>query len=331
MQKWIKLLSGLLLVQLLLALVVNLSSEEHGAYQAKDKLLSFDPQSVDRLQIESDGKQVSLQKQDGHWLLPDVGHFPADQASVKRLLDSLAGLKQGWPVATTGSAEWRFKVADDQFNTRITLLQGEQPLARLYVGTSPGFRKVHVRPEGAEAVFSVAFNSWEAGAKADDWIDKEILKLDPGTVEEVELPDLTLQRKENGLQVAKLTDQEQTDPEAVSDLIGRLTGLRIQSVLGTQARPEYRLDSPDLELKLVRQQGEPLDYRFAKPEGENNYVLKRSDLDYYFKVPEFSVKPILETDRQKLVQSEIKKPAEETAPAESHQDTTSADPMVQKE
>ena len=304
MQKWIKLLSGLLLVQLLLALVVNLSGEEHGAYQAKAKLLSFDPQAVDRVRIESDGKQVSLHKQDGRWLVPDAGDFPADQASVTRLLDSLASLKQGWPVATTGSAERRFKVADDEFNTRITLLQGDQTLARLYVGSSPGFRKVNVRPQGAEAVFAVAFNSWEAGAKADDWIDKEVLKLDPDRVEKVELPDLTLQRKDGGLQLAKLTDQEKTKPEAVTDLMNRLTGLRIESVLGTQAKPEYRLDTPDLELKLVRQQGEPLDYRFAKPEGESYYVLKRSDLDYYFKIPEFSVKPILEMQRDKLVQSE---------------------------
>jgi hypothetical protein len=78
--------------------------------------------------------------------------------------------------------------------------------------------------------------------------------------------------------------------------------------LGTQAKPEYRLDTPDLELKLLRKQAEPLDYRFAKPEGQNYYVLKRSDLNYYFKIPEFSVKPILETNRQKLVQSETQAP-----------------------
>ena len=306
MQKWIKLLSGLLLVQLLLALLVNLSGGEHGAYQAKEKLLSFDVQAVDGLQIESDGQQVSLKKQDERWLLPDDGNFPADQTSVKRLLDSLAGLRQGWPVATTGSALHRFKVADDEFNTRLTLLQDDKKLARLYVGTSPGFRKVHLRPEGAEAVFAASFNSWEASAKADDWIDKEVLKLDPDDVDKLELPDVTLQSKDDALQVAVLADQEKTNEEEVTDLLGKLTGLQIQSVLGTEVKPEYRLDSPDLEFKLVLKQGEPLDYRFAKPEGESYYVLKRSDLDYYFKIPQFSVKPLLEANRQKLVQSEVK-------------------------
>jgi len=329
MQKWIKWLSGLLLAQLLLALLVNLSGEEHGAYQAKEKLLSFDPQAVDRLQIESDGRQLSLKEQDGRWLLPQDGDFPAEQASVKRLLDHLAGLEQGWPVATTASAQRRFKVADDAYQTRITLSQQDKTQARLYVGTSPGFRKVHVRPENGKAVFAVAFNSWEASAKADDWIDKEILKLDPSQVQKVELPDVTLQRKDLGLQVAKLSDQEKTDTGAVTDFVGKLTGLRIQSVLGTQAKPEYRLDTPDLELKLERGQGEPLGYRFSKPEGESYYVLKRSDLDYYFKVPEFSVRPLLETDRQKLVQSETKATADAPPMVEAPQPAASSQTTAQ--
>jgi hypothetical protein len=317
MDKWIKLLSVLLGVQLLLALVVNLSGEEQGAFQAKEKLLSFDEQVVDGLQIAADGHALVLRKRDGRWLLPDNGDFPAEQASVKRLLDSLAGLRQGWPVATTSAAVRRFKVADDEFQTRITLLQEDQTLARLFLGTSPGFRKVHVRPADEDAVFAVAFNSWEASAEADDWIDKEILNLDPDGVRQVELPGVVLQRQEDGLQVTELGDQERTNGEEADSLLSKLTGLRVQSLLGTRAEPAYRLDTPDLEIELEREQGEPLVYRFSKPEAESYYVLKRSDLDYYFKVPEFSVKPILEMDRQMLVLSESKEPTEETTTAEA--------------
>jgi hypothetical protein len=232
-------------------------------------------------------------------------------------LDSLAGLRQGWPVATTSAAVRRFKVADDEFQTRITLLQEDQTLARLFLGTSPGFRKVHVRPADEDAVFAVAFNSWEASAEADDWIDKEILNLDPDGVRQVELPGVVLQRQEDGLQVTELGDQERTNGEEADSLLSKLTGLRVQSLLGTRAEPAYRLDTPDLEIELEREQGEPLVYRFSKPEAESYYVLKRSDLDYYFKVPEFSVKPILEMDRQMLVLSESKEPTEETTTAEA--------------
>jgi len=331
MEKWIKLLSALLGVQLLLALVVNLSGGEHDAFQAKEKLLSFEAQTVDGLQIEAEGNALVLRKKDGRWLLPDVGDFPADQASVKRLLDNLAGLRQGFPVATTSSAERRFKVADDDFRTRITLLQGDQTLARLYVGTSPGFRKVHVRASDEEAVYAVSFDSWEASDKADDWIDKEILKLDPSEVEKLELPGVTLQRQDNGLRIVDLTAEEKTHGEAVDALLAKLTDLHVQSVLGTEAESAYRLDSPDLEIKLQRKQGEPLIYRFSKPEGESYYVLKRSDLDYYFKIPEFSVNPLAEVDRQKLVVSEDKTLTEATTTTKTQQVAEPAETAVQAE
>ncbi len=316
MQNWIKLLSGLLLAQLVLAVTVNLGGEEHGAFQAKQKLLAFDVQAVNGLRIEDGANSLLLEKHEGRWLLPDSGDFPADQASVQRLLDKLAGLEKGWPVATTGSAARRFKVADDEFQTRITLLADDETLAQLYVGTSPGFRKVHVRPADAEAVFSVAFNAWEASANADDWIDKEMLKLEPSEVARVELPGVVLQRKDNILQVTDLSGGEKTNEEAAASLIDKLAGLRIQSLLGREAKPEYGQDQSALELKLTRQDGEVLSYRFSKPQEGAYYVLKRSDLDDYFKIPEFSVQSILETNREKLVLSDSKESAKEAAAEE---------------
>ena len=46
MQRWIPILSGLLVLQLVLALVLNLAGEEYGAFQADEKLLAFDKQLV---------------------------------------------------------------------------------------------------------------------------------------------------------------------------------------------------------------------------------------------------------------------------------------------
>jgi hypothetical protein len=313
MQKWIMMLSGLLLAQLVLAVAVNLGGEDYGAFQAKEPLLVFDTQAVDGVRIETQDSSLLLRKQTDRWLLPEAGDFPADQQNVQGLLEKLAGLQKGWPVATTSSAVRRFQVADDAYQTRISLMAEDDVLQQLYIGTSPGFRKVHVRPAQAEAVFSVAFNTWEASAKADEWIDKQILALEQDAVTRIELADVLLQRQEQALQVAQLTDREQTNQEAVTNLLTKLTGLRVQSLLGSEAKPAYRQDAPVLEVKLARQEGEPLTYRFSKPEQGDYYVLKRSDLDYYFEIPEFSVEPILQAKREKLVLSESAQTAEETA------------------
>ena len=301
MKKWIAILSGLLLVQLVLALAVNLTGDEYGAFESREKLLAFDRQALNGLRIEDEKQHVRLQRQDGKWLLSEEEGFPADGQSVEGLLDKLAALDKGWPVATTGTAAKRFKVADAQFERKLTLLAGDESLAELYVGTSPGFRKAHVRPAGADEIFAVAFNSWEASAKPDDWIDKDILKLDGDEVQQIEMPGVSLQRQDDRLRLTDLTAEEETDAEAVKNLLSKLTGLYILASLGTQEKPEWRQDKPALEIRLVEQDGKTLNYRFSQPTEETYYVLKRSDIPYYLKVGAFSVKPFLETTREKLV------------------------------
>ncbi|MDJ0806571.1 MAG: DUF4340 domain-containing protein [Gammaproteobacteria bacterium] len=326
MNKWISILSGLLIAQLVLAVTVNLTGEDYGAFQAEEKLLTFQAEQVDGLRIEGDEQSVLLKRQDDRWLLPEQGDFPADQESVKRLLDKLDGLEKGWPVATTSGAASRFEVAEDEFQRKLALLGGDDTLAELYVGTSPGFRKVHVRPANDEAVYAVEFNTWEANAKADDWIDKAILELDKEMIERIEMSDLVFEREGDWLTLTGLTDGQEADKDAIDELVDKLATLRVQSLLGTETKPEYQQDAPELEIELALNGGDALSYRISKPEGESYYVLKRSDLDYWFKVPDYTVEPIMETTRDKLV---LKTTEEATSELDS--ETVSPSPVLSVE
>ena len=305
MKKRITILSGLLLAQLVLAAAVNLRGEDYGIFQTAKMLLSFEQQAVDGLQLDDGTDSLVLKKQTGQWLLPESGNFPADSNRVERLLDTLAALEKGWSVAKTRGAARRFKVGEDQFEQKLVLLSGEEPQATLYIGSSPGFRKVYVRSELANDVFAVAFDRWTAGAKTDDWIDKDILTLEESEVERVEISGVTLQRQDGKWQVTDLAEKEQTNSEASRTLITKLSRLRIQSLLGTGAKPEYRQDETAFELKLTRQSGEVLSYRFSKPEDATYYVLKRSDLEQYFKMAEYTVNPVKEITREALVQARV--------------------------
>ena len=313
MKSRILILSGVLAAQLIFAAVLNLTGEEYGAFQAEEKLLSFNKQKLDGLRIEDGTDNVLLKKQEGKWLLPVSGDFPASQRNVNRLLDKLATLEKGWPVARTRGAARRFAVDKEQFERKLVLLSDDDAQATLYVGSSPGFRKVYVRPGDGDDIFAVDFNIWEADAKADDWIDKDILKLDQSMVERIEMPGLILQRQDGELQVVDLDQKEQTNGEETRALLGKLTGLRIQSLLDTEAEPEYRQDEPTLEVRMIREGGEVLGYRFSKPEDAAYYVLKRSDLDYYFKVAEYMVDPVRETTRESLVQPRTEETSSEPA------------------
>jgi len=303
MKKWIFILSGLLSAQLVLAVVLNLTGEDYGTFQAEERLLSFNRQAVDGLRIEDGTDSLVLEKQEGKWLLPESGDFPASQANVKRLLDKLAALEKGWPVAKTRSAARRFTVGEQQFERKLTLFADDDAQATLYVGSSPGFRKVYVRPGGENDIFAVDFNTWEAETKDDDWIDKGVLTLDESIVERLEMPGIIMQRQHGRLQVMNLEENEQTNVEETSALLGKLTGLRIQSLLGTDAEPEYRQDEPVLEVRITTAGGGVLDYRFSKPQDASYYVLKRSDLDFFFEVAEHTVNPVRNATREKLVQA----------------------------
>lgn len=313
MKKWIPILSGLLVAQLLLAVVINLSGEDYGVFQAQEQLIAFDEKAVDGLRIEDGSQSVVLKKQGDKWVLPGSDDFPASADTVNQLLKKLSAMKKGWPVATTSAAVQRFKVGEEQFERRLTLLSGEEPITQLYIGTSPGFRKVNVRPEGEDKVFAVEFDSWDASAKTDDWIDKGILKLKEDDIERVEMPGFVLQRQDGKFEVADLGDKEQTVETETGALLRKLSALNIQSLVGTKAKPEYRQDEPELELTVKRKDGEELSYRFSKPKEEPYYVLKRSDFDQYFKVAEFTVDPIKDTARDKLVKAKAEEPSTEAS------------------
>lgn len=303
MKKWIFVLSGLLAAQLLLAMILGVTSEDYGTFQAEEKLLSFKQQAVSGLQIADRMHSLELKKQEGKWLLPDSGNFPASQRKVEKLLDNLAALQKGWPVARTRGSAQRFAVDKEQFERKLTLLSDDDTETTLYVGSSPEFRKVYVRPGDRDEIFAADFKLWEASAKIEDWIDTDILALDQSSVQRLEMPGIIMQRQDGRLQVMNLDENEQTNIDESSALLGHLTGLRIQSLLGTEVEPEYRQDDPALELRMTTAGGEVLDYRFSKPQDASYYVLKRSDLDYYFAVAEHTIAPVREATRERLVQA----------------------------
>lgn len=301
MRKWITIFGGLLALQLVLAVALHRAGEDFDTFEPTQRLLAFEQESVDGLRIEDAQNQVLLARRDAEWILPESSDFPADGKAVQRLLDKLTDLKKGWPVATSTGAAERFKVAPEAFERKLTLLRGEETVATFYLGLSPGFRKVHARPEGDDAVYAVEFNTWEMNAGVDDWIDKDLLKIPQDEIERIEMTDITLKREGEKMQLTGLAENEMPREEAVRALVSGLADLRVQSMLGTEDAPEYGLNEPSLEIRLVKEGGDTLTYRFAQPKDASHYVLKRSDLDYYLKVAEFTVTPLKDTGREKLV------------------------------
>lgn len=308
-QKLIVILGGLLVLQVALAVGLNLNVADRGAYVAHAKLVTFDKSAVDTIRLASAKSSLVIRKQDGHWRLPDI-NFAANAGEVDRLLDGLAAMKKDWPVATTSDAAEHFKVSPKSFEREITLSQGDKTLAKVYIGDSPGLRKVYIRRDGDDDVHTVTFGVYQVDPDVKSWLDKDVLKRSAADITSVSLNGIDLKRDGDGkLTLNELKKDQQTDAQKAKDLVGKLARLEIQNVLGKQNKPEFGQDQPKDVLKLALKDGKEITYTVSKPKDKhkNYYVVKSSDHPNYFAVATYELDPVLNTDRKQLVQAKTDK------------------------
>jgi len=227
----VELLAMILAVQLLLVagfFYVDLSD----ASEPAPSFLEFVAEDVDRLVISGlgDGESVELSKTEGRWSL--AGGTPADESKIVAVLDKLDGLSAPWPVATSEDSRQRFEVTAQAHERHIQMFAGDEPVAQIYLGTSPGYRRVHARADGADEVYSIDFSSFEAPLVNDDWLDKGLLEAVGDVTAVVREGTWTLSRAEEGWDLAaaapaQVAGKTAVDPEAVERLISRVTDLQV--------------------------------------------------------------------------------------------------------
>ncbi len=317
MDKKINLLSGLLVLQLLLALWAFSGGSDLSAQRPDEPLLGFDKATVIRIKIEGpDGAAVTLSKTDEGWFLPDAWDVPVKDGKVGHLLNRLQHLKQGLPVATTAGAQVRFEVAEDKFQRRITLSTGPESMRVLYLGTSPGMRMIHARMAVAETVYATSFAAYEAPYKADDWLDTRLVQIDDSALQAIEINGLTLTKARSTNEDDKATEKpvwtasglaegDNLDLQQANKLAASITALEVSKVLGIEAVAGYRQDSPELELSLMRTGSGSVSWVMSKPEQGDAYVLKSSDRPWYFEVPAWAANPLLQATKDLVRKSPI--------------------------
>ena len=173
MNKRIGLLGGILSVQVLILAVV-LISNGLGADEETAGLLLFEPARVARLGIATADEAVELSRGDTGWRLD--GGLPADDGKVGDVLEKIAKVSAAWPVATSAESAERFEVTEENFQRRLVIESEDGASSTLYLGSSPGYRRVHARAADADEVYSIDFSNYEAPADADHWLDKQLLR-----------------------------------------------------------------------------------------------------------------------------------------------------------
>ena len=311
-------LGALLLLQLVAALILGLGGKDMEPTGTQGPLLAFDRDQVTGIRIHvPKGEGVLLAKIDDGWVIPALDGLRAAQSKVSDLLSKLGELEKGLPVATSEAAQKRFKVADHNFERKLTLEGGNGTLATLYLGDSPGFRRLFVRADGDDAVYEAQIGLFDAPDKPDAWSDRTLLYLNKDNVQELTIGELTLERKDDGWRITDLTAGEQQDPDAVEDLTRMLTSIDFVGVLGADTESAISQEVPPLKIGAVLTTGETIGYRIAKLEQDNDYLLEVSNRPQRFKLAAYAAEELTGIGRASLLQETV--PAAEIPPLETTQ------------
>jgi len=323
---WIPLLTGTLVAQLGLTLLLQSAERDRGQFVSSEPLVRFTPAQVDRIRIESESGSAEIVKGDDGWTLPEYFDFPASGSRIEKLLERIATLEPGWPVGRSDDAARRFEVSEKKFERKLSLGAKDTELATLYFGTSPGARKVHAREASRPEIYAVDFGVFEIPGAASEWIDRTLLQRELSEIERIEVGDLKLVRRadpdseEARFELEGLGEGETTDIDATRSLVGRVAKLRIQSILGTEAKPEYGQESPLAQVKVYPVEGDVVTYTISKPKEGSSLVLKVSGRPFFFEVSADSLRPITELERTSLLERD----AEDDAAAQAGAGDTDA-------
>lgn len=301
------LLAVLLAFQLLLALALGLAGSQDSAPQTAMPLVSFDQDAVDTILLEGPDDKVTLARNNGAWVLPEHNSFPVPDEQVKKLLDRLTELQTRLPVATSQGARKRFRVDDDDFERRITLSAGDNTLARVYFGKSPGMNMIYAREGSKNDVHVVKMAAYDVPVDAGDWQDKSLLTVPEKDIHALEVAGLQITRTGTGAgsgdqtvpapgwEATGLKPQERLDTDAVDKLARLLAGLHFDTALGTEDREDYGLASPVLELSLkTTDSDDAIRYRLGKHSDSEVYTLKLSSRPEYFRLPAHTASSLVE-------------------------------------
>ena len=288
MKKLTVVLGLVLVLQIVGSLAMYLNSQGSLGDDDSGFFLDLNAGQMDKIIIQEKDSVSTLLKQDGKWMLPALKGLPADPTKVKALLGKLANLQGGWPVATTGSSHERFEVSEHRHQRRLQLYQAEQLRADVYIGTSPGFRKVHARNAESESVYAVKLNTFDMPTNGDDWLDKNLLSVTDITGIGVEGYRWVMGSKgwqiENG-------DGLAPDTEVMQKLISALENLKVLGISDEGVADDAMVVSIELG-------DQTFDYHFWSKAGQ--FLLSRDDFTQVFALSEFEFEAMTGLIRQSM-------------------------------
>ena len=236
------------------AMAASLYWPDAGLIQAlnTEQLIPFEPYLVDEVHIGDDrGNEAVLVKGGGVWILPDLAGLRVSPELIEKLQQDVFDAKTSWPVATSEAARQRFALTAYNFQRRLTLIGNGELLGTVYLGRSPGFRKVYARNSTQDAIYSIGFSGFEASAIDSDWLDKRTLQISSP----LSITSDHYSLNKQGTQWLSDNDQ-QPDEREMDALLLALASVQIEGVANEDLQRTLSIAVPDVALAVQTEEGE---------------------------------------------------------------------------
>jgi len=279
---WLFVLLGLQMTLTLIIFAYKKSTTE--SLDAKP-LITTEAQVIDELVISDKAGELRLNKTEGGWVIPALGGLAANEIKLTTVLSDLLNLKSDWPVASATGSRSRFEVSEDNFIRRVDLLSSNANVGRIYVGTSPGFKKSHVRLDGQKNIYSLALNTYDLPTEPADWLDKSLISVQ--NISSIEGLDFKLVST-NGEWSLISTEKELASESIVKVNKENATALdmalKTLTVLSVADKDVNLGDSKSSRLEVFA----PNQITFTFFEKEDKYYVSRSGIDKIFTLSKFN-------------------------------------------
>lgn len=312
LQRLIILGAVLLAVQIGLAIAFNGENKRLLESTPNTLFLSLNPAEVTSIEITGgDNKRLILEKSENGWIMPNTFSVQAASEQVDKLLEKLATVKQGLVVATTGGAPKRFKTADDAFERHLVIKAGNDTVGDFYLGSSAGFRHSHVRKANQSEVATLPLSNFEVDINPDNWLDRDLAKLAKDDVRALRLSNVYLTRTETGWS-ADTISSAQLNEEEIENLLAKVTSLAVQSVLFAEDVSSLFDGDETTQFTVILKDDTEVTYKIARH--DEDYVLKMSNSDLFFKVNTYQAEGINDVSLDSLAskdQEALEKPKDD--------------------
>jgi hypothetical protein len=258
------------------------------------RLLPAQLQATRLLISDEYDNETVIARRGEHWVLPELLGLPANADKVNAML-AILDTDHLWPVARSTAARQRFQVADYLYQRKLEIASAKGREAVIYLGTSPGFRKVHARNEAHDEILSIALNVHDVPAFPGAWLDPRLLQI--RTPVGIDGDSYSL-RFENGGWVSGFGGTP--NPVEVEALLDTLRTLHVEGVASMDMHRELMDAEAALELRVRGLAGTVTLELFA---ADDRYFVLSSEYPLFFRLSRYDFDRLTGIDFSRMSES----------------------------